>query len=50
MLLVQARLAPNVEDAVFMAGDWLLTWAEADEGPELRRAVLRRKNPRGGAT
>lgn len=26
VFLVQARLAPNVEDAVFIAGGWTLTW------------------------
>jgi hypothetical protein len=29
--LVQAKLAPNVEDAVFIAGGWALEW---DRGPE----------------
>lgn len=29
--LVQSKLAPNVEDAVFIAGEWTLTWDRAGE-------------------
>lgn len=32
--LVQAKLAPNVEDAVFIAGGWTLVW---EPGPEPAR-------------
>lgn len=55
--LVRAGLAPNVEDAVFMAGEWLLDWAAPSQeagpengpetGPELLEARVRRKAPRG---
>ena len=62
--LVRAGLAPNVEDAVFMAGEWLLDWAAPslknqpkddskdgpETGPELLEARVRRKEPRKEAT
>lgn len=45
-VLVQARLAPNVEDAVFIAGGWTLAWDQPDPGGEAGgwlRAVIVRK-------
>jgi hypothetical protein len=58
VFLVQAKLAPNVEDAVFISGDWTLAWeplpgaGDAQQGsaetPGLAARVLR-KRPRGGA-
>jgi len=31
VVLVQAKLAPNVEDAVFIAGGWTLAWDRSME-------------------
>ena len=44
--LVQAKLVPNVEDAVFIAGNWSLTWeqaAEAEPDGHTLRAVTKRQ-------
>ncbi len=48
VFLVRSGLAPNVEDAVFIAGDWVLTWEpgpdqENQEHPELSHARVSRK-------
>ncbi|WP_325647371.1 hypothetical protein [Humidesulfovibrio sp.] len=45
-VLVQAKLAPNVEDAVFIAGGWTLAWDRSAQGGELEgwlRALIVRK-------
>lgn len=39
-VLVQARLAPNVEDAVFIAGGWTLAWDKAAESEGWLRALI----------
>lgn len=50
IFLVQPGLAPNVEDAVFIAGEWTLYWDEAaSAGQEHLQARAQRKNPRGGS-
>jgi len=43
--IVQARVAPNVDDAAFVAGGWSLAW---EQGPEegLMTARLVRNPPR----
>ncbi len=43
--IVQTRVAPNVDDAVFIAGDWTLAW-EPGPGEELMTARITRKTPR----
>jgi len=43
--IVREKLAPNVEDAVFIAGDWMLAW-EPGPGAELMTARITRKTPR----
>lgn len=40
--LVQAKLAPNVEDAVFIAGGWTLEWDRASEAEGWIAAHVRR--------
>jgi len=42
-ILVQAKLAPNVEDAVFIAGGWTLEWDRSDESEGWLRACVTRK-------
>jgi hypothetical protein len=51
VFLVQSRHAPNVEDAVFIAGDWSLAWGTGAEAgrPEHRSARVSRLQPRGGS-
>ncbi|PKN08280.1 MAG: hypothetical protein CVU73_07435 [Deltaproteobacteria bacterium HGW-Deltaproteobacteria-8] len=49
VFLVRAGLAPNVEDAVFISGDWLLAWEpdpENPKNPEHAAARVSRKQPR----
>ncbi|MDR3641211.1 MAG: hypothetical protein P4L39_07800 [Humidesulfovibrio sp.] len=41
--LVQSRLAPNVEDAVFIAGGWSLSWDGSTEADGWLVAKTRRK-------
>jgi hypothetical protein len=48
LFLVPAKLAPNVEDAVFIAGDWTLAWELDLEHPEHSNARISRKRPREG--
>ncbi len=43
VFLVQPQLAPNVEDAVFIAGGWTLAWDKADEADGFVTATTRRK-------
>jgi hypothetical protein len=43
VFLVQPQLAPNVEDAVFIAGGWELVWDKADEDAGFVTALARRK-------
>jgi hypothetical protein len=43
VFLVQPQLAPNVEDAVFIAGGWELVWDTADEDAGFVTALARRK-------
>lgn len=43
VFLVQPRLAPNVEDAVFIAGGWTLAWDKTDEAEGFVTATARRK-------
>jgi hypothetical protein len=43
VFLVQPQLAPNVEDAVFIAGGWTLAWDKADEAGGFVTATTRRK-------
>ncbi len=43
-ILVQAKLAPNVEDAVFIAGGWTLEWDRTAESEGWLRARLVRKD------
>lgn len=45
--LVQARLAPNVEDAVFIAGGWELRWDRAAEPEGFLSARVVRTARRG---
>lgn len=40
--LVKAGLAPNVEDAVFIAGGWTLEWDRSREAEGLLLARVRR--------
>lgn len=47
VFLVQAKLAPNVEDAVFVAGGWRLEWDRSAEAEGFLRAQVTRKS-RGG--
>jgi len=47
VFLVRSGLAPNVEDAVFIAGDWVLSWEPDAENPEHALARATRKTPRG---
>ncbi len=47
VFLVRSGLAPNVEDAVFIAGDWALAWEPDAEHPEHAAARVTRKTPRG---
>ncbi|MBU1229925.1 MAG: hypothetical protein KKA55_13315 [Proteobacteria bacterium] len=50
LFLVLSKLAPNVEDAVFIAGDWVLSWepvSGAALGAEHSGARVTRKRPRG---
>jgi hypothetical protein len=42
-ILVQARLAPNVEDAVFIAGGWTLDWDRTAESEGWLTARITRK-------
>lgn len=49
VFLVRAGLLPNVEDAVFVAGDWLLSWEPDAASPEHAAARVTRKVPRGGS-
>lgn len=42
-VLVQAKLAPNVEDAVFIAGGWTLEWDSVGEAEGWLRALIARK-------
>ena len=44
---VRSGLAPNVEDAVFIAGDWTLVWEPDAERPEHAAARVTRRTPRG---
>ena len=46
VFLVRAGLAPNVEDAVFVAGDWTLAWEPDAENSEHAAARVTRKTPR----
>jgi hypothetical protein len=46
VFLVRAGLAPNVEDAVFIAGDWLLAWEPDAANPEHALARVTRRTPR----
>lgn len=46
VFLVKPQLAPNVEDAVFVAGGWTLAWDRADEGLGHVAALATRR--RGG--
>jgi hypothetical protein len=41
--LVQSQVAPNVEDAVFIAGGWSLVWDRAHEPEGWLVARTRRK-------
>jgi len=41
--LVQPKLAPNVEDAVFIAGGWTLAWDRSAEPDGWLTATARRK-------
>lgn len=43
VFLVQPQLAPNVEDAVFIAGGWTLVWNKTDEAEGFVTATARRK-------
>jgi len=43
VFLVQPQLAPNVEDAVFIAGGWALEWDKAGEAEGFVAATTRRK-------
>lgn len=43
VFLVQPQVAPNVEDAVFIAGGWELAWNRADEAEGFVAALARRK-------
>jgi hypothetical protein len=43
--LVQAKLAPNVEDAVFIAGGWSLAWDRAAEAEGWLAARVTRAQP-----
>jgi hypothetical protein len=49
VFLVRAGLAPNVEDAVFIAGGWDLAWEPGPEPekPEHSSAHVSRKRPQG---
>jgi len=40
--LVQPGLVPNVEDAVFIAGEWTLAWKPAEANAEHRVAQVTR--------
>ena len=40
--LVRPQLAPNVEDAVFIAGGWALVWDKSDEADGFVAATTRR--------
>ncbi len=39
--LIQPKLAPNIEDAVFIAGGWTLEWRTPIEGDHLVAKVFR---------
>lgn len=41
--VVQAKLAPNVEDAVFIAGGWRLVWDRSEEAAGLLTALVERR-------
>lgn len=41
--LVQPKLAPNVEDAVFIAGGWALAWDKSAEDQGYWTALTRRQ-------
>lgn len=43
VFLVQPQLAPNIEDAVFIAGGWALEWNKANEAEGFVTATTRRK-------
>jgi len=47
VFLVRAGLAPNVEDAVFIAGGWTLAWEPDPVNPEHAAARVSRIAPRG---
>ncbi len=47
VFLVRSGLAPNVEDAVFIAGDWTLAWEPDPEHLEQSAARVSRIRPRG---
>ncbi|MDP3427153.1 MAG: hypothetical protein Q8S17_07225 [Humidesulfovibrio sp.] len=46
VFLVRSGLAPKVEDAVFIAGDWLLGWEPDAQNPEHAAARVTRRTPR----
>lgn len=39
--LIQPKLAPNIEDAVFIAGGWTLEWHKPAEGEHIIAKVHR---------
>jgi len=45
--LVQPKLAPNVEDAVFIAGGWVLAWDRTGEAEGFLLARIERTSGRG---
>ena len=47
-VLVRAALAPNVEDAVFIAGGWRLEWDRADEDQGFITARITRLGDKEG--
>lgn len=47
VFLVQPKLAPNVEDAVFIAGGWALAWDRSGEPEGFWQANVDRTQGRG---